>query len=154
MTSDSITAEIYEEDIDDSKLLKLIEDYKRHRIISDEDLVFSYNEFLHDRILEVEISYDYTPGSPAIPYMANGDPGEPEEPPEIDITSIVMHTENKKLRYRAAMARKIIRKRLKRVLIKKALKLASTCDQIDMDNYLLWTDEEIVEKVWDTMCHN
>ena len=37
---------------------------------------------------EAEIEYTYTPGTPDVMYMPNGDPGYPGDPPEFEITSL------------------------------------------------------------------
>lgn len=38
--------------------------------------------------VDVEVGYNYTPGCPGKMYYANGDPGYPEEPAEVEIVSI------------------------------------------------------------------
>jgi hypothetical protein len=43
---------------------------------------------LDDIEVEVEVAYDFSPGSPGCMYKRNGDPGDPPEPDEVDITSI------------------------------------------------------------------
>ncbi len=37
---------------------------------------------------KVEITFTYSPGRPAVMYLRNGDPGYPEEPAEVEITSL------------------------------------------------------------------
>lgn len=37
---------------------------------------------------EVEVEASYTPGSPAVMYLRNGDPGHPEEPDEVEILKV------------------------------------------------------------------
>ena len=36
----------------------------------------------------LEIEYDYSPGTPDVWYLPNGDPGYPGDPPEMDIEAI------------------------------------------------------------------
>jgi hypothetical protein len=38
---------------------------------------------------EAEVSFTYSPGTPDVWYMPNGDPGYPGEPPEVDIDTVV-----------------------------------------------------------------
>jgi hypothetical protein len=38
--------------------------------------------------IEAEVIYDYTPSTPDVYYMPNGDPGYPGDPEEIDITEL------------------------------------------------------------------
>ena len=38
--------------------------------------------------IEVKVDAEFIPGSPGRKYMANGDPGYPDEPDEIDILSV------------------------------------------------------------------
>lgn len=40
------------------------------------------------------VEFDYTPGSPGTMYAPNGDPGDPPEPEELDITGIWMEVDN------------------------------------------------------------
>ena len=37
--------------------------------------------------IEITVKGDYTPGTEDVPYLRNGDPGYPGNPPEIEITS-------------------------------------------------------------------
>lgn len=37
----------------------------------------------------VKIEANYYPGSPAVFYMSNGDPGHPEEPDEVEVLKVV-----------------------------------------------------------------
>lgn len=39
--------------------------------------------------LDVKVEYDYSPGRKGRMYMANGDPGYPDEPAEVEAVSIV-----------------------------------------------------------------
>ena len=43
---------------------------------------------VNDEPIEVTIEAEFTPGRPGRRYMANGDPGYPDEPDEIHILSI------------------------------------------------------------------
>ncbi len=38
----------------------------------------------------LEISFDYSPGSPGVHTLPNGDPGYPDEPDELEITEIIL----------------------------------------------------------------
>jgi len=40
------------------------------------------------------VEFDYTPGSPGTMYAPNGDPGDPPEPDDLDITGIWMEVDN------------------------------------------------------------
>ena len=40
---------------------------------------------------DVDVSYTYSAGRPAVMYLRNGDPGYPEEPAEIEILSVTCH---------------------------------------------------------------
>jgi len=40
---------------------------------------------------ELEVVYDYTPGRPGRAYMPNGDPGYPDDPPELEITAVYLN---------------------------------------------------------------
>ena len=44
---------------------------------------------LDDSELEITVTADYTGGTEDVPYLPNGDPGYPGNPPEIEITSAV-----------------------------------------------------------------
>jgi len=43
--------------------------------------------------IEVDVDYDYSPGTPDVMYMPNGDPGSPGDPAELTINSV--HYEDK-----------------------------------------------------------
>lgn len=43
------------------------------------------------------VEYDYTSGCKSVRTYRNGDPGEPDEPPEVEITSIRRYDENMRL---------------------------------------------------------
>ena len=38
--------------------------------------------------IELYIQYSYSPGTPDVQYLPNGDPGYPGDPPEIEITLV------------------------------------------------------------------
>ncbi len=38
----------------------------------------------------LEISFDYSPGSPGVHTLPNGDPGYPDEPDELEITDVTI----------------------------------------------------------------
>ena len=38
--------------------------------------------------IEVEVDYKFTPGRPGVWTLPNGDPGYPDDPPEMDIEAI------------------------------------------------------------------
>jgi hypothetical protein len=40
---------------------------------------------------ELEVVYDYTPCRPGRMYLDNGDPGYPDDPPELDITAVYLN---------------------------------------------------------------
>lgn len=40
---------------------------------------------------EVDVSYTYSAGRPAVMYLRNGDPGYPEEPAELEVISVHCH---------------------------------------------------------------
>ncbi len=44
---------------------------------------------VNDEPIEVTIDAEFTPGQPGRKYMANGDPGYPDEPDEINILSVL-----------------------------------------------------------------
>lgn len=39
------------------------------------------------------VTVDYWPGRPAVMYLRNGDPGYPEDPPELEIVSMTLNGE-------------------------------------------------------------
>lgn len=41
---------------------------------------------------DLAIEFDYSPGSPGTMYQRNGDPGDPPEPEELDITACWLRT--------------------------------------------------------------
>ena len=43
---------------------------------------------LDEEEFEVEVEYDYTPGSPDVMYLPNGDPGYPGDEEEAEITAV------------------------------------------------------------------
>jgi hypothetical protein len=49
----------------------------------------------------LEVEYYYQPGDPGVHTYANGDPGHPPTPPEVDITSVqwIKEIEGKKREY-------------------------------------------------------
>lgn len=38
--------------------------------------------------IEFQVEYHYSPGTPDVWYLSNGDPGYPGDPPEVDIVSL------------------------------------------------------------------
>ncbi len=42
----------------------------------------------NDDEIEVFVEASWSPGSPAVPYLRNGDPGYPEEPDEVEFLSV------------------------------------------------------------------
>lgn len=44
-------------------------------------------DFCHDGI-DYEVEGDYSPGTPDVHYLANGDPGYPGDPPEFEIEKV------------------------------------------------------------------
>lgn len=42
--------------------------------------------------LEVEVEFNFYPGSPGRMYMPNGDPGYPPEPDELEVLSVALTT--------------------------------------------------------------
>lgn len=52
----------------------------------------SHHQSYHTEIAGTEVSflvtYSYSPGRPAVMYLRNGDPGYPEDPPEIEVDKI------------------------------------------------------------------
>lgn len=43
------------------------------------------------------IDYTFTPGSPAVMYQRNGDPGWPAEPAEVEVTRVTLRADGEKL---------------------------------------------------------
>jgi len=48
-----------------------------------------------DPEIEVEVEFDYTPETPDVWYLPNGDPGYPGTDAEVDVTSIKLFTKNR-----------------------------------------------------------
>ena len=48
-----------------------------------------YREDADGNEIEIEVTGDYTPGSPDVYYTSNGDPGYPGDPEEVEITEAV-----------------------------------------------------------------
>jgi len=44
--------------------------------------------------IEVEVEYSYTPGTPDVMYLSNGDPGHPGDPAEFEILKVTFNGEN------------------------------------------------------------
>ena len=44
---------------------------------------------VNEEPIEVQVEAEFIPGSPGRKYMANGDPGYPDEPDEINILSVI-----------------------------------------------------------------
>jgi hypothetical protein len=42
---------------------------------------------------DVEVCFDYYPGTPDVMYLSNGDPGYPGDPDEANITSVTLYLE-------------------------------------------------------------
>jgi hypothetical protein len=47
--------------------------------------------------VEIEIEADYTPPTPDVHYLRNGDPGHPGEPEEVEFLSVTIDGEDTKL---------------------------------------------------------
>lgn len=47
----------------------------------------------------VKVAANYFPGSPAVFYMRNGDPGHPEEPDEVEITKVTRKDNGEELEW-------------------------------------------------------
>jgi hypothetical protein len=48
--------------------------------------------------IEAEVIYDYTPSTPDVYYMSNGDPGYPGDPEEIEITKLFVNFGRQQIR--------------------------------------------------------
>lgn len=59
------------------------------RIKTRGNLNFSATIEIEDNEIEVDVEARYTPGNPGTWYRSNGDPGDPPEPAECDILSII-----------------------------------------------------------------
>jgi hypothetical protein len=46
--------------------------------------------------LDVEIDFDYSPGTEDVMYLPNGDPGYPGEAPELEVTRVYARTKQGK----------------------------------------------------------
>jgi hypothetical protein len=46
--------------------------------------------------LEVEVDFEYTPGTEDVMYLPNGDPGYPGEAPELEVTRVYARTKQGK----------------------------------------------------------
>ena len=44
---------------------------------------------VNEEPIEVQVEAEFIPGSPGRKYMANGDPGYPDDPDEINILSVI-----------------------------------------------------------------
>ena len=62
---------------------------ERHNGITFDSHLMIRDENDDEKEIDITVEADYTPGSPGCWYRANGDPGDPPEPAECEITQIV-----------------------------------------------------------------
>jgi len=59
-----------------------------HRI---EESVYSEET---DKTYDITIEFTYSPGTPDVRYLPNGDPGYPGDPPEVEIVSVYSNSDD------------------------------------------------------------